>query len=190
MDSSNRISAEEKVIFWISEIHQNTEKFKNEFSSMSEDRLLFKPTAQTWSIAENIQHLIEVNQSYYPIFTQLLAQTYRPPWSGKFRFINKLFGNLILKSVNEDRKKKIKTFTLWVPNELPPAKDVLSRFEAHQLELIGWIKKLEAFIDKLVIINSPANKIVSYTLDDAIEIIIMHEKRHLNQAIEVKRFFK
>lgn len=190
METINQPGTDEKTVKWMSEIKRNTERFKDEFSSLSGDKLLYKPSANSWSIAENIQHLIKVNQSYFPVFSQLLSHSYRPPWSGRFRFINKLFGNLILKSVSEDRKKKIKTFPLWLPDQLPPAEGILSRFESHQQELIGWIQNLEPYVGKTTIINSPANKIISYTLDDAIEIIIMHEKRHLNQAIEVKQFFQ
>lgn len=187
MDTENQTPADDKLMKWISAIKHNTERFKDEFSSCSEEQLLAKPSADTWSIAENMQHLIEVNQSYFPIFSQLLKQTYRPSWASRFNFLNNLVGTLILKSVNEDRKKKIKTFPLWAPHKLPPAKDIILRFESHQQELIEWIQNLKPYIDNATVINSPANKLISYTLDDGLDIIVMHEKRHLNQAIEVKQ---
>jgi hypothetical protein len=186
MDNVNQIASKEKMMLWISEIEHNTNRFKEEFSACSEEQLLYKPSKDSWSIAENIQHVIEVNRSYFPIFSQLLTRSYRPSWSSRFTFINNLFGRLILKSVNEDRKKKIKTFPLWIPNKLAAVENILSEFESHQKELISWIHKLEPYIGVNTIINSPANKLISYTLDDAIDIIAMHEKRHLNQAIEVK----
>jgi len=190
MDPANQTTDEEKVMMWITEIKLNTNRFLEEFSPYREDQLIFKPSQDTWSIAENIQHLIEFNQSYFPIFSQLLAQTYKPSWTSRFRFINNLLGNLLLKSVSDDRKKKIKTLPLWAPKKLPSAKDLLSTFESHQFELIDWILKLKPYIGQATVINSPANKLISYRLDVAIELIIMHEKRHLNQAKEVIESYK
>jgi len=190
MEQVSKTSAEEKVMMWISEINQNTKRFKDEFSTLSGEQLMYKPSKDTWSIGENIQHVIEVNRSYFPLFSQLIANTYRPSWSSRFDFINNLLGSLILKSVSENRNKKIKTFPLWIPKSLPPAENIFANFESHQNEMIDWIQKLEPYIGKKTIINSPANKLISYKLDDAIEIIIMHEKRHLNQAIEVKQSLK
>jgi len=186
----NETSLEEKTGLLLFEINQITEKFKNEFSTCDTEQLLYKPSRDKWSIAENIQHLIALNSSYFPIFSHILAGTYQPPWSGNFSFIYKLLGSTILKSVNEDRRKKIKTFPLWLPDKKPLTDDILVRFESHQQELIAWIEKLAPFLRKQTVINSPANRIISYTLDDALEIIIMHEKRHFNQAGEIKQGFK
>jgi len=182
----HQTSLNNKTESLVAEINQITEKFIREFAGCSPEEMLYKPSKETWSIAENIQHLIELNTSYYPIFSQLLAGSYRPAWSGSFSLIYKFLGNIILKSVNEDRKKKIKTFPLWLPDKKPLTDDILDRFQTHQGELIEWIRKLAPFLGKRTVINSPANRIISYTLDDALEILIMHEKRHLNQAIEVR----
>jgi hypothetical protein len=40
-------------------------------------------------------------------------------------------------------------------------------------------------VDKGTIISSPANKIIVYKLEIAFDIIVAHEKRHLEQAREV-----
>jgi len=186
----NETNLDEKIESLVFEINQNTDKFKLEFIGCSTEQLLYKPSKDIWSIAENIQHLIEVNTSYFPIFSKILSCKYLPPWSGKFSFIYKLLGNVILKSVSDDRRKKIKTFPLWVPDKKPLTDDILNKFETHQAELVEWVNKLAPYLGKQTVINSPANRIISYTLDDAFKIIIMHEKRHLNQAIEVKQGFK
>jgi len=183
----NQDIPDDKIKSLVIEINQNTDSFKREFSGCSPEQLLYKPSEETWSIAQNMQHLIEVNNSYFPIFSKLLSRTYQPPWSGNFSFIYKLLGNIILKSVDEDRKKKIKTFPLWLPDKKPIPVDILDKFESHQAELIEWVIKLAPFFGKQTVINSPANRIISYTLDDAMKILIMHEKRHMNQAVEVKQ---
>jgi len=170
----------------ILEIDQITERFKNEFSDCTSEQIWYKPSSDTWSIAENIQHLIVLNSSYFPIFSHLLGGTYRAPWSGKFSIIYNYLGKIILKSVNEDRSKKIRTFPLWLPDKNPSAGDILEKFELHQAALRDWVIRLSPLLGKGTVINSPANKLITYTLDDALKIMITHERRHLNQAIEVR----
>ena len=44
----------------------------------------------------------------------------------------------------------------------------------------------ESFLHSGVIISSPANKNIVYKLEQAFEIIVTHEERHLNQAIAIQ----
>ncbi|RYZ16589.1 MAG: DinB family protein, partial [Sphingobacteriales bacterium] len=45
---------------WFQKIDNLTKEFKERFGEMESDELNQKPNAQTWSIAENLQHLITV----------------------------------------------------------------------------------------------------------------------------------
>ena len=54
---------------WTSQLDKITEHFVADFGSLSAEQLNWKPNSQTWSIAQNIDHLIVVNQTYYPILT-------------------------------------------------------------------------------------------------------------------------
>ena len=49
---------------WSGQIDKLTEVFLNSFTNLTEEELNWKPAAGTWSIAENIDHLIQVNKSY------------------------------------------------------------------------------------------------------------------------------
>ena len=37
-----------------------------------------------------------------------------------------------------------------------------------------------------LMVPSPASKVIVYFLEDALEILVTHEERHLNQAREVR----
>ena len=63
--------------------------------------------------------------------------------------------------------------------------EIIDRFATHQQELIKWMKRSEPFIMKDIIIHSPANKIIVYKLEKAFDLIVTHERRHLNQAKEL-----
>ena len=48
--------------------------------------------------------------------------------------------------------------------------------------LIKEIKSVEALLENGVVIHSPASKMIVYKLETAFDIIVTHEKRHLQQV--------
>ncbi|MDR5589609.1 DinB family protein [Christiangramia sp. SM2212] len=175
---------------WANQIDRLTGMFLNSFSPLSEDDLNWKPGPETWSIAENMEHLIILNESYFPGFERLNRGNYDLPFIARFGFVVKFFGNLILKSVNPDRNKKMKTFPLWQPSKSNFSKEILNRFETHQNKLKEEILSTEHHIKENAVISSPANKNIVYKLETAFEILISHEKRHYNQANEIYQLLK
>lgn len=170
---------------WTSQLDKITEHFVADFGSLSAEQLNWKPNPQTWSIAQNIDHLIVVNQTYYPILTSLKAGTYKTPFIGKIGFMVSFLGKIVLNAVKPDRKKKIKTFPIWEPTVSEIKDDILRRFENHQIELKQRIEASEELLEKGTVISSPANRIIVYKLETAFDIIVTHEQRHLKQAKEV-----
>lgn len=169
---------------WINQIDHTTSEFKKYFGALSETELNWKPNPTTWSIAQNIDHLIVINQTYFPILSALKAGSYQVPFIAKIGFMVSFFGKMILNSVQPDRQKKMKTFAVWEPTK-SHLSDVLTKFSAHQTELKRAIEGSEKLLNKGVIISSPANKFIVYKLATAFDIIVTHEERHLEQAKEV-----
>ncbi len=170
---------------WNNQIDKTTEEFSHLFGSLTSDQLNWKPNPQTWSIAQNIDHLIVVNQSYYPILGDLKRGSHKLPFIGRIGFVVSLLGKLLLDAVQPDRKKKIKTFPIWEPSESQISGDILERFANHQSELKKLINESSDFIRKGTVISSPANRNIVYKLETAFDIIVAHEQRHLEQAKEI-----
>ena len=170
---------------WTSKIDQTTSDFKKAFGQLTADQLNWKPNEKTWSIGQNISHLIVTNESYYPVIKSVKAGTYKLPLMGSIGFMVNAFGKMVLSAVQPDRKRKSKTFPIWEPTKSKVAPDILNKFEQHQTELKQMIMGSAELIDKGTIISSPANKNIVYKLDMAYNIITTHEQRHLEQAKEV-----
>ena len=170
---------------WTSQLDQITNTVKSEFGDLSSEDLNKKPSPQQWSIAQNIDHLIVINETYYSIFKQLHEGTFQLPFMGKLGFYVKWMGNFILKAVEPTRMKKIRTQSIWEPSSSTIDADIIQKFVAHQEQLIKHIQSCSNFVDAGVVIYSPASKAILYTLEQAFNIIVTHEKRHLNQAREV-----
>jgi uncharacterized damage-inducible protein DinB len=175
---------------WISTLDKITEQSLTSFGSLTPDQLNWKPDTNTWSIAQNLDHLIVVNETYFPVLSSLKEGTYKLPFIAKFGFMVSFLGDTVLKAVQPDRKKKMKTFPIWEPGMSHFGDDILKRFENHQRELKQEIQDSKELIEKNTIISSPANKNIVYRLATAFEIIVAHEQRHLEQAKEVLGLMK
>ena len=180
MDNINRINKIDSI----------TEDFLNEFGELTEEKINLKPDNKSWSIAQNIHHLIVINESYYPVIKAVREDKNKIPFIGHFGFIVNMTGNMILNAVKPDRKKKVKTFPIWEPASDNFSKDILKKFSLHQEELKQLINKSSDLISKGTVISSPANKNIVYKLDTAFDIIITHEQRHFEQAKEVKKIIE
>lgn len=174
----------EKIQNWEKELNAITAQFKTAFGQLPAENLNRKPNAQTWSIAEIIGHLIRTNESYYPVVKAIRNGKQNLPFVANFRFLTNMLGNMILKGVSADRKKKVPTFSVWEPQQTDLGSDMVDRFEKHQKQLISFIKSTEDLLKKETIISSPANKMIVYKLESAFDILVEHEKRHFNQALE------
>ncbi len=72
---------------WKEQIDQNTKLVQELFSKIPAQQLNVQPNIQTWSIAQNLEHLIVINESYYPILNQLHGHVYKAPFHAKFTFL-------------------------------------------------------------------------------------------------------
>jgi DinB superfamily len=170
---------------WITRIEDVTQAAQKTFGSLSPDQLNWKPHSSVWSIAQNLDHLMVINATYFPIIESIRTGTYTLPWIARVGFMVTFFGNVVLDSVQPARKKKMKTFPLWQPSQSPLPPDLLARFTEAQHNLKKLIATSSDLLELRTIISSPANKNIVYTLETAFDIITVHEQRHMVQATDV-----
>lgn len=170
---------------WIAQIDAITSDFRSAFDHLSAEQLNWKPTPQKWSIAQNIDHIIVINASYFSIFEDLRKETLKLPKLAKWEFIVNYFGKFILKSSQPDRRKRTKTFAIWEPTSAELSPDILAQFDEHQKLLKTYISESDDLIEYESVIPSPVNKNIVYKLETAFDIIVAHERRHFMQAKEV-----
>jgi hypothetical protein len=175
---------------WTSTLDDISKQSLSEFGSLTSEQLNWKPNSNTWSIAQNLDHLIVANETYYPVLASLKAGTYRTPFIARIGFMVSFLGKTVLKAVQPDRQKKMKTFPIWEPTTSNLLDDILKRFQIHQNELIQKIEDAKGLVEKGVVISSPANRNIVYKLETAFDIIVSHEQRHLEQAKEILQQMK
>ena len=182
-ETQNQVSMD--TTKWTTKIDSITNDFKKTFGQLTHEQLNWKPNEQTWSIGQNIDHLIVINGTYQPVIEAVKKGGYKLPLMGKMSFMVNFLGKMVLNAVQPDRKKKMKTFPIWEPTKSKVTSDVLTRFDLHQAELKQMIIGCADLLDRGSIISSPANKNIVYKLETAFDIITTHEERHFEQAKEV-----
>lgn len=167
----------------LQQIDSNTKLVQDLFGHLTDEQLNQTDGAH-WSIAQNIEHLILINASYFPIIDQLNQKVYKRPFHGRFQFIVKFLGGFVKQSVEPSRQKKMKTFPVWEPKEATVLHDIVDEFTAHHQDLKRYVELAAPFIQNKTVIHSPASKVIVYELDTVFDIIIQHELRHIEQAKE------
>lgn len=171
---------------WQTRLDATTKAFTTEFRELPADALNRRPDARRWSIAQNVEHLIVVSRSYYPQL-EAIGRGLRPdvPLVGRLPFVPRLVGSMILGAVRPDNARRVKTFPVWEPGQSDVSPDVLERFAAEQATLEALITGVADAARNGVLISSPANRHIVYRLDTGLEIIVVHQQRHLAQARQV-----
>ena len=152
------------------------------FGHLNQTQLNWKPSADEWSVAQCFNHLITANEHYFPIFDSLSKGEKRTTFWERLPMLPGLFGNLLVKSLQPSSVRKLKAPKIFQPISSNFAADMIQRFVAHQEQLAVRIQKASTIDLQKTIITSPVSSFVVYSLYDTFRILIIHEKRHFEQA--------
>ena len=161
-----------------------SEDAKSTFGDLTSEQVNWKPSAESWSIAQCYDHLIKSIESFDSRLLKLAGGTRKQSFLEKYSPLTTFFGNYLLKAIKNDSKKhKAPTKALVPPSEI--AADIIDKFCAYQADLSEKIKLVEGVDWQKTVVTSPFLKIMTYRLGTAFEIVVAHEKRHFRQAKRV-----
>lgn len=170
---------------FISETELIIKDFKS-FSSLSENQINWKPDIQSWSIAECVDHLAVTNKLYLVEFEKQFAKEQIKTDCSAAAVKHKWLSKFIIKSVDPNNPKKVKTFNVFSPSQSNYSKSVFNNFYNVQKSLINLISSSSGLNLNKYIMSSPAARIIKENFCDVLEIIRLHDRRHFNQ---VQRIF-
>ena len=167
----------------IGELEKITEDFRAAFGSLTNEQLNWKPVAESWSIAQCVDHLIRSNDEVQPAINAKLAggkNSFLESWSPLTGFFGGFLKNSLMK---DSRKFKAPSKSIVPPSEIEAG--IIDRFAENQKAVIHSINAMEKLdLDKTVI-TSPFVRVMTYRLSDGLGILVEHEKRHFRQATRV-----
>ena len=169
----------------IDEINAIADDAQKSFGWLNAQQLNWKPSANQWSVAQCLDHLIVINSTYFPVIDKIARNGYKPSLQQRLPLLPRFFAWLVLTAVSPGGKIKYKASAHTQPSSSTIAADVVARFKAHQQEVIRHMKITEKLDLKKTIITSPVASVAAYSMLDAFKIIETHERRHLQQAKQV-----
>lgn len=165
---------------------ETKEKARLGSSDISVEQLNWKPSSQSWGIAQCLEHLVISDSSYFPDLKKITEGTYKMNFWEKHSPFTRFWGRIFKDQLQEQVKKKLKA-----PKKIRPATseikiEIVNRYQKNLDTFLEYISNCQNVdLDKTVI-TSPIIQIVTYSLRDALLFLIQHEHRHINQAIRLK----
>ena len=168
------------------EIEQIAKDATATFGHLGRDQLNWKLSPKVWSIAQCFEHLITINSLYFPIFVKMRSDDVSNSFLEKYSPLSSIFGRYLIKVLSPDYSKKIKTSKKALPSASDLGGDIIERFNEHQRQLAEHVGQVSPKIDlNRTVITSPLLGFVTYSLDDTLTILTVHERRHFDQAKRV-----
>jgi hypothetical protein len=169
----------------LGELESVTEEARRAFGGLSALQLNWKPSAAEWSVGQCLDHLIETNAQFFPTLDEITkGEKKKTFWEG-VPLLPSLWGRFLVNATDPDNTKKYKAPKIFRPSASSIDAQIVERFAEHQKEVAERVRATENLDRRSIKITSPIAKFVTYSLDDAFKILVLHEKRHFRQAERV-----
>jgi len=155
------------------------------FGHLNPEQLNWKASADSWSVAQCLDHLISSNRSYDPVFDRILKGEYRKTFLHRLPLLPGFFGRMMISAVSPDNRRKFKAPAASRPSSSSIDPQIVERFITHQREMLAKMRSVEDREPAEIIITSPFLGVVVYSLLDAFRLMTAHERRHFAQAQRV-----
>ena len=158
---------------------------RSSFGALSATQLNWKPSAERWSIAQCFDHLITTNKGFFPVVASVLNGTKQTRFWERLPIWPGLAGKMMIKSLDPASTRKFKAPTKFEPAQSNISASIIDDFVAQQDKIVDGMNSTSHLDLKRIIVTSPAASFVTYSLLDAYRIIVVHERRHFQQARRV-----
>jgi hypothetical protein len=162
------------------------EKVKAAFSDLSIEQLNWKPSPESWSIGQCLDHLVVSDMLYFPALDKIAEGNYKKTAWQRWSPFSGLFGKILVNQLQEKVTKKAKAPQVLLPSASQIDMGIVERFHKHLDTLLEYISAFSNVdLDKTVI-TSPVFKFVTYNLRNTVTLLTNHLHRHINQGCRVK----
>ncbi len=172
----------EKISKWVEEAKEIATETEKVFGNLTESRLNWKPEENQWSIAQCFDHIMITNKAYFSCMKDLIEGNCNDSLWKSFPAVTNFFGKALVDSLNPESTRKLDAPQIFRPATATYPKSIIADFLQHQKELIALIEKTETIDTEKAIFCSPVAKFVTFTIEDAVNMLLHHERRHFVQA--------
>jgi hypothetical protein len=156
-----------------------------EFGSLNSKQLNWRPSAERWSVAQCLDHLINGNRAYFPLLEAIVKREKKTAFIERLPVLPGLWGKLLIRTLNPKNSRKLKAPSSIRPASSDLPSDIVGQFLEHQAVFSGWLDETKDLDLERIIITSPVAKFVTYSVMDSFRFLVLHEERHFQQAQRV-----
>ena len=175
---------------YIQRIDEMKDHVKNHFVDLSPEILNWKPSQSGWSIAQCLDHLIITDNLYLRELGKINKGSFNKTIWHRIPLIPDILGNLLLKTVSPNNKKKVKTFQVFKPTVSQVSYRITEDFLEHLESMKEVISMIIQKRDINMVMHSPVNNKITLRIRHVLEMLTLHTKRHLIQAGRVLEEFQ
>jgi len=168
----------------ITEANSIAAETKSTFGRLTPTQLNWKPSPERWSVAQCFEHLLTSNKGFFPRIDGVLAGI-KPTFWQRMPVVPGLAGRLLIKSLDPKSTRKIRAPKKFQPAQSDISPSVLDDFVDQQAKIVEKMKATEHLDLEKIIITSPVAAAITYSMMDAYRVIVVHERRHFEQARRV-----
>jgi len=167
----------------VSQFQSVSDDVHESFGGFTPEQVNWKPSSESWSVGQCLDHLIKSNEEFFPELDQLAAGTRKNSFWQKWSPLSGVAGAFLVNSLKKDSQKVKTNQKMTPPSDIED--DIVERFERHQEEFVQKIHKTDNVDWNRVVLTSPFVKIMTYKMNVGLIALIEHEKRHVRQAKRV-----
>jgi hypothetical protein len=130
--------------------------------------------------------LITSNKGYFPIVDSVRAGQKKMRFLERVPLLPAVWSKALISSLDPQTGRKLKSPAAFQPSSSDLPGSIINDFVSNQSRVVDAIGSVKDLNIGTIVITSPAASFVTYTLLDAFRIIVVHEKRHFQQAMRVK----
>ncbi len=163
------------------QVESHLQQAIREYQNLSDEILLMPSNMGGWSIAECLYHLNTYGNYYLPLFENGLQNSPNNPNANIIK--SSWLGRKCIESMNpETGKKKHKAFKAYIPPIDLDAKATVSAFINQQERMLKILATARTKDIQQIKIPISIAKFLKLNLGDALQFLIVHNERHVQQA--------
>lgn len=156
--------------------------------SLNARQLNWKPSADTWSIAQCLEHMLVGADEYAKVLRPAIERGRKRglDTTGDVEPRHTLMGRMIMRAVEPTAKRKMPAPKIFRPAQSQISEDVVARFVKSHETIAALVADCSGLDFNRVKLGSPIARIIRINAADAFTILAWHAERHLNQAERVQ----
>lgn len=104
------------------------EKVQSELSNISLQQLNWKPSPESWSIAQCLEHLVISHTVYFPALQKVIDGVYEMSFWERYSPFSGIFGRMLKNQLQEQPKKKLRAPKIIRPSRSDMKEEVVERY--------------------------------------------------------------